>query len=58
MAEKSVLISLFQTHEKVLFQVLGVRALKDISTGEEFTVNYKYDVMDSPEWFQQLYLDI
>jgi len=38
-------------------QVLAVRAITDISQGEEYTVNYKYDLYDAPEWYQNIFRD-
>ena len=28
--------------------------MRDILSGEEFTVNYKYDIDDAPNWFVEL----
>ena len=36
------------------FQSLAIRTMRDILSGEEFTVNYKYDIEDAPSWFGQL----
>ena len=33
-------------------KVLGVRAIRDIYCGEEYTVNYKYSLKDAPLWYQ------
>jgi len=41
-------------HPRYCGQSLAIRTSRDIFCGEEFTVNYKYDTNDAPEWYAQL----
>jgi len=41
-------------HPRYCGQSLAIRTMRDILSGEEFTVHYKYDIDDAPSWFLQL----